>query len=292
MESCEVCGFVWDEIALEQIEPRLRVALVRYHSLLRASDSSVTTRPKPEVWSALEYSAHMRDVLLVIRERAILAAIEDHPAPRPMHRDHRVAMGLYGQESAAAVAQELATAVDLLTRAFAALPDDAWARPLTYGDPGVDRTILWMGAQAVHEMEHHLSDAEASVGALDTSGVTETPSAESGLIMEIVVDCRDPATLSTFWAEILGGRAELRSENWATVRDPRPGGVLLAFQRVPEPKSVKNRLHLDVWSRDLAGDAERAVAHGASIVGDVVADEQGPFQVMADPEGNEFCLVG
>jgi kynurenine formamidase/predicted enzyme related to lactoylglutathione lyase len=107
----------------------------------------------------------------------------------------------------------------------------------------------------------------------------------------IVVDCHDPAALAGFWSHVLHGEARVRSEQWATVRDPLPGGVLLAFQRVPEAKSVKNRVHLDIWTTDLRGDTDRLVAAGGTTVGAIVDEDDGPFQIMQDPEGNEFCLV-
>jgi len=112
-------------------------------------------------------------------------------------------------------------------------------------------------------------------------------------ICEVVVDCADVRVLAGFWAAVLGGApVEVRSDDWATVRDPNPGGVLLAFQKVPEAKSVKNRVHLDIWSSDLAADTARLVGLGARTVGAVVLDDAGVFQVLHDPEGNEFCLVG
>ena len=107
----------------------------------------------------------------------------------------------------------------------------------------------------------------------------------------IVVDCHDPAELARFWSHVLHGEARVRSDQWATVRDPLPGGVLLAFQRVPEAKAVKNRVHLDIWTTDLGGDIERLVAAGATAVGGIVDEDDGPFQILQDPEGNEFCLV-
>ena len=83
----------------------------------------------------------------------------------------------------------------------------------------------------------------------------------------------------------------VRSDDWATVRDPRPGGLLVGFQRVPEVKTVKNRVHIDVWSDDIPADTVRLVAAGAVASGGIVEDEVGAFQVLLDPEGNEFCLV-
>ncbi|ANW21272.1 VOC family protein [Streptomyces clavuligerus] len=109
---------------------------------------------------------------------------------------------------------------------------------------------------------------------------------------EIVLDCHDPARLVRFWAALLGGEPVDRGPDWSYV-DPPDGGVRVAFQRVPEGKSGKNRLHLDLDAE--GGEVERAsdgaVALGATRVGPVVSDPQGRFQVLRDPEGNEFCFV-
>ncbi|KUH39514.1 MULTISPECIES: VOC family protein [Streptomyces] len=109
-------------------------------------------------------------------------------------------------------------------------------------------------------------------------------------VNEIVFDCADPAAQVRFWAGLLGGEPVDRAADWSYV-DP-PGFVRVAFQRVPEGKAVKNRLHLDLDARDVAGAADAAVARGAERVGGLVRDEQGCFQVLRDPEGNEFCFVG
>jgi predicted enzyme related to lactoylglutathione lyase len=109
-------------------------------------------------------------------------------------------------------------------------------------------------------------------------------------IDEIVVDCADPATLVEFWAKVFGVPALVRNAEWAYV--DVPNGTRVAFQRVPEPKSGKNRVHLDVAVDDIELETDRVLASGATRVGDVQTDEQGRFQVMRDPEGNEFCLVG
>ena len=109
-------------------------------------------------------------------------------------------------------------------------------------------------------------------------------------IQEVVVDCADPTALAKFWGAVLEARWALRDESWAVV-DAEP--VLLAFQRVPEPKSSpKNRLHLDIQVPDAAAAVERAVGLGARVIRDpeLGADGDG-FVVLADPEGNEFCFV-
>ncbi|GAA3120292.1 VOC family protein [Streptosporangium carneum] len=106
---------------------------------------------------------------------------------------------------------------------------------------------------------------------------------------QIVVDCASPMRLAVFWSRLLGGTPVHRDPGWSHV-DP-PGGLRLAFQRVPEPKAGKNRLHLDLAVDDVSAAAEGASALGGERAGDLVRDAVGAFQVMRDPEGNEFCFV-
>ncbi|WP_149182969.1 VOC family protein [Streptomyces sp. TRM49041] len=109
-------------------------------------------------------------------------------------------------------------------------------------------------------------------------------------VSEIVFDCADPAALVRFWAGLLGGDPVDRDPEWSYVEPP--GFVRVAFQRVPEGKAVKNRVHLDLDAGDVEAAADEAVGTGAVRVGGVVRDDQGCFQVLRDPEGNEFCFLG
>jgi predicted enzyme related to lactoylglutathione lyase len=110
-----------------------------------------------------------------------------------------------------------------------------------------------------------------------------------GTLDELVVDCRDPERLAPFWLSVLGGAVVRTSTEWVSIRTS--AGVLMAFQRVPEPKVGKNRLHLDVAVVDLSLACAAAVAQGATMFGRIHHDAFGKFQVMLDPEGNEFCFV-
>ncbi|WP_329787250.1 VOC family protein [Lentzea sp. DG1S-22] len=106
---------------------------------------------------------------------------------------------------------------------------------------------------------------------------------------QIVIDSNDPGKLVRFWAELLGGEPVNRAHGWAHVESP--GGVRMSFQPVPERKDEKNRLHLDFEVDDIEASVVKAVSLGATREGVVHTDEQGSFQVMRDPEGNEFCFV-
>lgn len=110
-----------------------------------------------------------------------------------------------------------------------------------------------------------------------------------GHIDEVVIDCEKPLLLAEFWAGVLGGKAVTRYDWWCYV-DP-PGWTRLAFQRVPESKAGKNRLHLDVEVADIEAATEQAKALGARTVGEIHHQDVGSFQVLLDPEGNEWCLV-
>ena len=117
--------------------------------------------------------------------------------------------------------------------------------------------------------------------------------------VQVTFDCRDPEALAKFWAAVLGYDVrKVEADTWAYTKDPDGTGPPLFFQRVPESKVVKNRVHLDV--RAPAGDegdrraqvdaeVDRIVALGGRRDHDVT-DEAGYFVVMNDPEGNEFCV--
>ena len=118
-------------------------------------------------------------------------------------------------------------------------------------------------------------------------------------IQTVNVDCRDPGPLAAFWAEALGWRITVdRDPEWV-VEPPagsREDSVVpdLLFVRVPEPKNVKNRLHLDLRpdgaTRDQAAEVARLEGLGATQV-DVGQGDDVSWVVMADPEGNEFCVL-
>ncbi|MFL6115076.1 MAG: VOC family protein [Catenulispora sp.] len=112
-----------------------------------------------------------------------------------------------------------------------------------------------------------------------------------GQVRTVVVDCLDPEPLATFWGELLGVDVNHRSDEWVSLHAAAPGHPRVAFQRVPEAKAAKNRLHLDVWVPDIGDATVAAEAMGATRVGGLVADSAEPYQVLADPAGNEFCLV-
>jgi hypothetical protein len=137
--------------------------------------------------------------------------------------------------------------------------------------------------------------------------------------IQVTIDSTDPHTQADWWAEALGWRVEPQDEAFirsmveaghateadttthrgalvwavgAAITSPDPGRPRVLFQRVPEPRAGKNRVHLDVHVGAEQREAEvaRLVALGAT---ELWREAQGPLQwvTLADPEGNEFCVA-
>jgi hypothetical protein len=139
--------------------------------------------------------------------------------------------------------------------------------------------------------------------------------------VQVVLDCSDPGRLAEFWALALGYEVQrppegfesweawltsmgIPEEKWnkaSAIVDPEGRGPRIFFQRVPEPKTVKNRMHLDVYAaegtddrderrRRIAAEVERLIAAGATYVREL--EEYGQSWVtLQDPEGNEFDVA-
>ena len=106
----------------------------------------------------------------------------------------------------------------------------------------------------------------------------------------LVVDAQDPARLARWWAEALGYRITYEKPDEVEIRraaDELPG---LVFVPVPEGKETKNRLHIDLRPADQEAEVERLVNMGARHV-DVGQRRATRWIVLADPEGNEFCVL-
>ena len=159
--SCPGCGFVWDGVTLAQSVSGVNDSVAPFVSVLEGAGEMATVRPRPDRWSIVEYAGHLRDVLLSLRERTILASVVDNPTGSPIYRDERVNLGFYSLDSVDDAADELAFASGLLSKTIAALPEGFGTRRLTYSPVfGGEVTIEWVAAQAFHEASHHLLDVQ------------------------------------------------------------------------------------------------------------------------------------
>ncbi len=115
-------------------------------------------------------------------------------------------------------------------------------------------------------------------------------------IRTITFDCSDPYKLSLFWTELTGLREDPDDPNMPEHTEERlvnPAGPDLLFIKVPEGKTVKNRVHLDLSPVSPATretELDRVLALGATLVEDHRRDDGSGWITFADPEGNEFCI--
>lgn len=109
--------------------------------------------------------------------------------------------------------------------------------------------------------------------------------------MGLVLDCLDPEGLAEFWARALDYEIVGSAGAYVMLLPKEPGPPQLLLQRVPEAKSAKNRMHLDIHVADIDAEATRLERLGASRVSSSAFDEHGTrWHLMTDPEGNELCV--
>jgi DinB superfamily len=169
VDHCDECGFDYDLDTLRPIDVLLREAVEPYVVILKIDAAVLRRSPAPDVWSALECASHVRDDLLVQREKVLRALVEDVPTFVPMHRDERVALEHQNEQEPARVAEQLVSAMELLTGLFAVLDDVQLERIGVYNYPAPqERSIRWIGVHTLHECRHHLLDIEKLL--IGTSG--------------------------------------------------------------------------------------------------------------------------
>ena len=116
--------------------------------------------------------------------------------------------------------------------------------------------------------------------------------ADTGPVAAVVTDCADPAALAQFWETAGGWRRHGQDGELHALRSPAGVGPYLEFLPADNAKTVKNRVHLDVAPRtgdDFQAEVSRLRQAGATLAD--VGQEAAPWEVLADPEGNEFCVL-
>lgn len=166
-EVCRSCGFAYDDsvAAAGAVAAAVRAGAGEIADVVSEAGrvGVAARRPEPATWSAVEYGCHVRDVLLVQRERVLWARREDEPSPPAMGRDERVEHDGYAEQEPAAVARQLVDAAALFAGVLDRLDPDAWERTLVYRYPTTERrTLRWVAVHTLHEVRHHLGDARRS----------------------------------------------------------------------------------------------------------------------------------
>ena len=160
VDRCEQCGFEYDLDAAPGAGAAILGGAAEVAAILRSGDpDALVRRPDAATWSTREYGCHLRDVLLVQRERVLLARREDRPSLVPMGRDERVEHDGYEDQHPADVARQLEDAAALFTHALSRLDAAAWERTVIYNYPEpAERTLRWVAVHTLHEVRHHAAD--------------------------------------------------------------------------------------------------------------------------------------
>ena len=162
---CPECGLDYDTIAPNDAKVAIRSFPRRYRAALAAAMEDdadaglIRRRPQPDVWSALEYAAHVADIFDAMAGIVRDMRRKDHPTLDLFDADERAASAGYAQQDPAEVLDRLGANAELLATEVDAVEADEWtSRTATF--PWGERDLLTMVRNAVHEGSHHLRDVE------------------------------------------------------------------------------------------------------------------------------------
>jgi hypothetical protein len=160
MDRCEECGFAYDVAEALTAGQAIIDGVAELTVLLSRGRPDLRTRRQSDAWSPLEYGCHLRDVLLVQRERLLAARRVECPTFDPMGRDERVDLDGYADQDPVRVARQLTEAAFLYANDLSRLTPEDWDRRAgMYNYPTRrERTIRWMAMHTLHEVHHHLLD--------------------------------------------------------------------------------------------------------------------------------------
>ncbi|WP_207546118.1 DinB family protein [Mycobacterium intracellulare] len=158
-EPCAGCGFTYDLRRATSARHDIRALAADAVVLMSNNKVDVRSRSRPDVWSPLEYACHLRDVLLVQRERVLAARRTNRHDCASMGRDERAEHDGYSEQDPGEVARQLADAAALFSNVLGRLSADDWDRTVLYHYPEThERSLRWVAIHTVHELQHHLLD--------------------------------------------------------------------------------------------------------------------------------------
>jgi hypothetical protein len=165
VDHCDGCGFEYHLDEALGAASAIVSCVDELVSLLRNRADSVTLRPSPETWSPHEYGCHVRDVLIVQRERVLAARFIDRPSFNPMGRDERVELDGYAEQRTADVVRQLGDSARLFANVLRRLHEPEWQRNVIYNYPQrTERSLRWVAVHTLHEVRHHLMDVRRQLG--------------------------------------------------------------------------------------------------------------------------------
>lgn len=163
-ERCEECGFVYSSVSPEEAAEKLRSFGRRYRAPLTRflagedGDAILRQRPEPDVWSALEYAAHVRDAVRFNGYMARRTLTEDHPTMPAPNPDKAAADNNYNDEDPAEVAAGIEERAEKLAVMVDSTDASSWDRAAAWEGRDGDFTAIYFVRNAVHEGHHHLLD--------------------------------------------------------------------------------------------------------------------------------------
>jgi hypothetical protein len=164
IDECADCGFNYDLRQSASAARGITERVAEVVAILRDREVDPRPRREPGVWSPLEYGCHLRDMLLVQRERVLAARRTDRPDCIPMGRDERVGHDGYADQEPEDVARQLADAAQLFTNVLARLAPQDWDLQVVYHYPQTrEQSLRWVAVHTLHEAQHHLLDIRRQV---------------------------------------------------------------------------------------------------------------------------------
>lgn len=154
-ERCPQCGFTASEVPLEAIASTALTIQPVWEQVLQSPH--VAVRPAPQVWSPLEYGAHVADVLKIMRERLELMLAQDNPGFANWDQDQAAIEGKYGDRTPHSVLAELTENLTQFCTAFGAVEPTQQDRTGMRSN-GSAFTVLTLGQYALHDLIHHVWD--------------------------------------------------------------------------------------------------------------------------------------
>lgn len=176
-QACPECGLDTRALGRSDIPALVRANAAAWPAVLASPD--VRARPRPGVWSPLEYACHVRDVFRLFGERLALMLDQDDPLFANWDQDATAVADRYGDQDPTTVAEELTAAAEAIAAAFEAVPADAWSRTGRRSD-GARFSVETLGRYFVHDPEHHLVDVTGSTSVGWSSRSSSRSSSETG----------------------------------------------------------------------------------------------------------------